>query len=140
MDILRKVKIIEKVKLKQPDNAFILKLIQRTNKLTLQAVKKRDLSLLYRTMDPDFKKQYSLASFSIRFRNYWEKKDILKSLASKKPVFEYPPIIDSYNKLNISIYYIGRGRQLHLFELYSYRNKKWTLYNIIPRIKENKPE
>ncbi|MBU1078014.1 MAG: hypothetical protein KKH98_12020 [Spirochaetes bacterium] len=136
LDICKKVRIIEKVRLKLPDNATTLKLIRRTNKLILQAVRKKDFSLLYRTMDPDFKKMYSSDSFRMRFRDYWEKKDLMESLASKKPVFEYPPAIDLNNKLNISVYYIAKKRQLHLFELYSYRNRRWTLYNIAPSIKE----
>jgi len=138
LDILKKVEIIEKVKLRLPDNAYILTLIQRTNKLIIQGVKKKDFSLLYRTMDPDFKKEYPVDSFCNRFRDYWEKKDIIESLASKKPIFDYPPAIDLNNKLSISVYYSGRERELHLFELFSYRNRKWTLFNIIPSIKEIK--
>ncbi|MDD5067676.1 MAG: hypothetical protein PHF84_11585, partial [bacterium] len=137
LGILNRTEIMEKEPLKLPENAFILKLVRRTSSLIFRGLKKKDLKPVYSVMDPDFKKEWSLDSFCARFRDYWEKKDITASLVSRDPVFEYPPAIDLNNKLSISVYYRAKERELHLFELYSYRNRKWTLFNLVPSIRDS---
>lgn len=135
--LLNRTVIMEKGRLKLPGNAYVMKLVSRTDRLLLRALKKKKLSLVYSSMDPDFKKQWPLSSFIARFADYWEKKDIMDALAFARMVFEYPPAIDLSNHLSVSVYYGSGGRELHLFHLYSYRNRKWTLFNLIPSIRNS---